>query len=296
MRLLTTLSLALCLLLGGCGGSLTSHARVDPALAAFIPPDTIALAGIRLDQLRTTPLYRKLAGHKRLPGFDEFRTDTGIDPERDIRELLVASDGKDGLFIARGTFDIKAAGSVKASPYRGYTLYGNDRNGVFTGIGKTTALAGPAPAVRAAIDQYKSGHRGAPPALLARVETLPANAQIWAVTTGWTGLRPETLREMGNAANLDRVLRLVQSATLSASLRTGVQAAAVGDCRTEKDAQTLSDALRGFVGLGRLSVPENQPDLLRVYDGIQVKQDGRSVRVDIDIPQNLADQLIDKLR
>jgi hypothetical protein len=50
-----------------------------------------------------------------------------------------------------------------------------------------------------------------------------------------------------------------------------------------------------MVGLGRLQVPENQPDLLRVWDGITVDQQGRSITLHADIPQELLDKLIQML-
>ena len=158
-----------------------------------MPPDSIALADIHLDQLRATPLYRKLSAQHRIPRFEAFESGTGIDPEHNVRELTVAYDGQNFLWIARGAFQMKEPGAR--------------RNSDVTIVDKDTALAGPAPLVRAAIDRYKSGRGGAPGNLMARIETLPGEPQVWAVTSGWPGLRPETLRQMGNAANLDRVLR-----------------------------------------------------------------------------------------
>jgi hypothetical protein len=38
-------------------------------------------------------------------------------------------------------------------------------------------------------------------------------------------------------------------------------------------------------------VPGNQPDLLRALDGIQVKQEGRVVQVNVDIAEDLAEKL-----
>jgi hypothetical protein len=265
----------LCLTLGGCRG------RVDSAWTAFVPPDTMALAGIRLDQLRETPVYRKLAAQHRIPRFDEFRNDTGIDPERDIRELLLAYDGQNALWIARGAFRMKEPGSPG--------------NGTTAVIDTSTALAGPAPVVRAAIDRYRTGRSGAPGSLLARVEALPGDPQIWAVTSGWTGLRPDTLRQMGNAANLDRVLRSADNTTLTADLRVGLHAAMAAECRTEPDARNLSAELRGLLGLVR-SVPRNRPDLRRAFDDVQVTQQDRSVRVNVDIPQDLVERLLDGAR
>ena len=66
----------------------------------------------------------------------------------------------------------------------------------------------------------------------------------------------------------------------------------MGDCRTEQDAKTLGDAARGMIGLGRLSVPENQPEMLRLFDGIKVEQKQQSVQLNVNIPPDLIDRLL----
>jgi len=275
----------LSLALTGCGGSLTRHGPIDPALAVFVSPDTVALAGVRIDQLRATPIYRKLAERDRLPHFDQFRTESGFDPSQDIQEMLLASDGKHVLAIARGAFPEKPPDSMKASDTEAIAF-----------IGKTIVLGGPAATVRAAIDQSKSGGRGAPRDLMARAQGLPADAQIWAVIAGWRGATPDQLRAMGNLGNLDRVMRLVEDASVTVDLRAGLHAVLTGDSRTEADAKNLADSLRGLSALARMAVGRgvqgNPPDLLRALDGIQVKQEGRVVHVNVDIAEDVAEKLV----
>lgn len=280
-----------CLFLTACRGA----SRVDSVLEPFIPPDTVALADIHMDLLRAAPLYRKLAESGRLPRLDEFRAAAGFDPERDVTELLLANDGKNSLVIASGTFP-NEPGQPRVAVYRGYPLYGRNPGGVFTFIGGRIALAGPAPLVRAAIDQFKSGHDGAPAALLDRLRALPGDSQIRAVASGWSGFPPDAAREMGNAQNLNRVLQSVAAASLTASFQAGMHVAATADCRSEPEAAKLADNLRGLAGLVRLTVPEKQPDLRRVFDAIQVQADGRSVRLSLDIPEDLAERLADLWR
>jgi hypothetical protein len=96
---------------------------------------------------------------------------------------------------------------------------------------------------------------------------------------------------MGNLGNLDRVLRLVRSASLTVDLRAGAHAIFTGDSRTEADAKTLADSLRGLAALARLGAARKQPDLARALDLIQVKQDGLVVQVDANIPEDLAEKL-----
>jgi len=42
-------------------------------------------------------------------------------------------------------------------------------------------------------------------------------------------------------------------------------------------------------------VPENQPELLKLWDGIKVDQQQRTVKITITIPEELVDKLIDLL-
>lgn len=76
----------------------------------------------------------------------------------------------------------------------------------------------------------------------------------------------------------------------------GLRAEIHGTTATEKDAANLRDAVRGMVGLGRLQVPENQPELLHIWDGIIAEQQGRSIIIRADIAQELLDKLIQMLR
>src|SRR5689334_6438184 len=94
----------------------------DTGLGKFVPGDTIALGGMRMDQVRSTALYQKLRAQKRFSELDDLKTKTGFDPTRDVSELLVATNGKLVVTIARGHFAPSDAAAKKA-PYKGYTLY-----------------------------------------------------------------------------------------------------------------------------------------------------------------------------
>ena len=61
---------------------------------------------------------------------------------------------------------------------------------------------------------------------------------------------------------------------------------------TDQDAINLRDAVKGLIGFGRLSVPENQPEMLKLWDGITVDQQGRAIAIEADVPQSLADQMM----
>ena len=98
---------------------------------------------------------------------------------------------------------------------------------------------------------------------------------------------------MGNAANLNRVLRSIQTASLTADFAKGLHISATGDCSTQQDAEQLTESLRGVLAMLRLSVPPRQPDLQRGFDAIQVQAAGRSIHASVDLAPQLATALID---
>jgi len=291
LRSLVLLTSALVL---GCGSAETGRTRVDPTLAALAPSTATMLAGVRMDAVRATPLYQKMLAKNQLSRLDDFARETGFDPRKDVREVLIASDGKDTLIAARGTFNIHVPEGAARTSYRGYSLYTRDQGGVAL-IDNSTALAGNLPAVRAALDRYKSGDRGGPTALLARARDIPSDNQIWSVSSGFESLLTGRIPETGNAGNIGRMLRSLENTTSAADLRAGINGYITGLCTTEQDAKNLGDAARGMVGLGRLSVPDNKPEMLRLWDGIKVDQQQRTVKITVAIPQDLIDKLIEML-
>jgi len=199
------------------------------------------------------------------------------------------------MVAARGTFDPRAFERLTKSSYKGYTLYTGDRGGVAL-IDASTVIAGTLPAVHAALDRHKAGERSGPPGLLARARQIPPQYQIWSVSNGVENVFTSKIPENGNAANVGRILRSLENTTAAADLRTGLNGYISGVCRSEPDAKNLGDAARGLVGLGRLSVPENKPEMLRLWDGIKVDQQQRTINITVAVPQDLVDKLVDMLR
>ena len=69
---------------------------VDAALTACVQPDTLALAGVNLEQVRASALYQKLP-----PGAAAF-----LEPLRNASYLLLAYNGKEAVKLAERLFAI----------------------------------------------------------------------------------------------------------------------------------------------------------------------------------------------
>ena len=281
--------------LTACNSSGPRRTAIDATLARLVPPDATLLAGVHMDAVRATPLFQNLVATRSVPQLDDFARQTGFDPRRDVRELLIASNGKDLLVTARGTFKENAAAGLAKQSYHGVRLYTRDYRGVAF-LDPSTAVAGTLPAVKAALDRYRSGGGSGPAELLTRGRQIPAQNQLWSVSNGVDNPLTAAIPETGNAANAGRILRSLENMTFAADLRAGVDAYLTGTCRAEEDAKNLGDTVRGLIGLGRLSVPEKQPELLRLWDGIKVDQQQRTVTITVAVPQDLLDKLLDWLK
>jgi hypothetical protein len=294
MKLIYTL--LVCVLLTSLGAGRARAERVDNVLAQMVPADSVTLIGMRMQQLEATPLFQKLLAQQKIPQMDQFARDSGFDPRRDVRDLLLASNGKQTVLLARGTFNVKAPDKARKLNYHGFVILANGGAGPaeygFCILDSTLAAAGPLPALKAALDQYKSGNRNNAAALLARARSVAEDYQFWVVAAGTSQLISENLPGASNGLDFGRIFRSLQNALFEADLRTGLKGFVEGDCTTAQDAKNLSDAARGMVGMARLNTPEDQPDLLRVWDGFKVEQSDRKVTLTMDVGQDLVDQLL----
>lgn len=288
----------LCLALAGCQAKKSGSLRIDPALEALAPSDTVFAAGANVDAIRDTPVYQKLLSRVPLPQLDEFTRQTGLDPRKDLSEVLSCSNGKYGLLMARGKFNtadlekrLEARGAAPFA-YKNYRLFGNQQAAIFF-LNASTALAGPAVELRAIIDQGSRSGRGLPPTLRDLVRTIPANDQIWAALTGGLqGLNLGVPRN-SNLENIMNALKSIDTATLGMDLSKGFDLTAEVTCKTERDAKFVHDMVKGIVGFGRLNTPDNHQELLQLYDAIKVTQQQTHTHVTADIPTDLADRFLD---
>jgi hypothetical protein len=268
---------------------------IDPALATLTPPDTTVLVGARLDKLRQSPTYQRHFADTHFPVLDRFAEETGLDPKRDLWEILYASNGSNSVLMTRGRFSptdieprIQREGATRTA-YRGYTLIGDENSSIFF-MNQTTALAGSTPALMRIINRQNGGlSYGIPGSLMALVRTLPPDSQFWAVFIGNTARLP--VPDSSNLGNLNSLLRTVASGTLAADLRQGLNARAVVTCVSDADAKQTSDSLQGLLTIGR-AASSKKPDVVRAFDTIHVSQNQRNVELSADVPQDLVDRVV----
>ena len=227
---------------------------VDRALAACLTADTSAVAGVNLDRLRASELYRTIPPDA--AGLLESARNAGY--------ILAAYDGKDILVAARGDFGSPPAGAVL--------------------LGKNIAVFGSPAAVRAAAAQYNSGQTGAR-RLLDRAESVAADP-LWMAVRGGASF-PLT----GNAANLNRLLQLTEYATLGVRLGSRIDLEAAGAGRTPEAARNLEETLRALFSLAAAAAAR-EPDLTALLGSVQVRREGLTVRATLSAAPEQAGRIL----
>ena len=262
----------------------------------LVPADTVTLAGVRFDHLRQTPFYQKLLAIGPSGGLGRFLWEAGLDPNADLWEGLIVWNGKDAAVMLRGKFsamglepNIERSG-VQRMPYKGYMLIGDEQLAV-TFLNPSTAAAGRAAILRSILD-HRSESTGLPKRLEERVKTIEPENQFWAVAIG--GLPVPADADLGNWGNFARVLERIAGITIGAVVGDGVVLAARGQCSSPADAETLETALRGLLGLARLSM-RDRPALVSLSETIAISRLETTVELHADIPADLLDRLLDEM-
>ncbi len=241
------------ILLAGCAKQAPHQTRVfiDPALLALIPADTIVMAGARVDVIAKTPMFQKV---EKAQAIQDFVAQTHIDPRTGLWNILYVSNGKRGILLGRGSFsnevmnpDFMQGGNAKRFSYKDLSMFGDEKQS-FVFFNSSTAGIGTLEALRSLIDE-RGSIRGLPPRFQAIMQEIPPEAQAWGAYAGG----PVDLALKGNLANLDRVMRMIQSGTFFATFDTQAHITASGAANTEKDAQELSGALQTLLSLARLN-------------------------------------------
>ncbi len=285
------------LLLVSCAPQKRTSVFIDPALEMLVPPDTIFILGASVDKIRDTPVYQRLIKNLDLSQLNDFTRRTGVDPRKDLWQVISVSNGKTALFMARGKFStemeprLQSEGAQRIG-YKGYTLLGNEQGAVLF-MNTSTAVAGATDQLRQLIDRRGQSSNGLPEALRAEIHGLSPDDEIWAASVGGLSSLGLEAPDNSNLANAMQVLKGIDSLRLGLDVRSGLKVEAEATCDSEKSAKRVHDSLRGLIGFGRLNTPDNRPDLLQLYDGIKVTQDHTRTDLTAEISPEVVDRFLD---
>lgn len=280
-------------LTASCGRTMLPGVSVPSAFRPLIPPDAKVLAAVDLDKLKATPFYQRHRDELNIPLLNAMSERVGLDPRRDLSYVLVAWTGPSLVAMARG--DIKprdleqrlTALGMRRTEYKSRTVFGDNRDAL-TLDSHGMILAGPTASVRAEIDLANGA---IPEELRPRLAAVPRGDQLWAVSRGDLTFVQDSVRsDVGSA--LSNITGFISGISFGLGFDTGVHLQAEILCISTEGAQRVRDALRGGIGLARLTTKDNETELLQAYDAVQVSQDQQTVRVKADFSANLTDKLL----
>lgn len=298
LRIFAFIAVTGVLLLDACGSHQGAGVSLDRPIRRMISPDTKALGAIDLAALKETAFYKRES--TRLDGLMNAAPERiGLDPRRDLSQLVAAWDGKKVLIIAKGRFSPNelerklAAAGAHETPYRKYKLLGDVNNSVVF-LNSDLALAGALEVVEPAIDAYEDGRGEIPQTLEDRMDKVPKGDQLWLVSAGGLPFVEMRMRSDLESA-LSNIVDYVNGSLAGVRVDSGLHLQAEISCVSDEGAKRVHDALRGLIGFGRLSTKDDEQDLLRAYDGIHVDQNHSVVDIKADLSGDLADALLNRL-
>jgi hypothetical protein len=281
----------------------------DSQLLSLVMPDAKVLAGVNVDQAKSSPFGQYILTQMQLQDthLKEVTDLTGFDPTRDVHELLVASNGgrgqQTGLVVARGNFDparinalVLSKGMVSET-YNGVTIVEDSKQkSGFAFLNSTIVAAGDVATVKAAIDRQKS------PAPLPAAVTVQVNQ--WSTTQdAWTVITvpPSTLQPNAGVpaaipgvgpVNGNNAFQAIQQAAGGVKFGTNVVVTAQATATTPQDATQLGDTLKLLASLAQMQA-NGDPKLIALSQSLTVNANGNVLNFSVSLPQ---DQLIGVLR
>jgi len=275
----------------------------DPQLLNLVMPDAKVLAGVNVEQAKGTQfgqyVLNQLQTHD--SEMQKLIAATCFDPRRDVREVLVASDGapqsKRGLALARGNFDIdritKAATShkeVTTEIYSNITILEDAKglNGIAF-LDSTRVVAGDTGSVKGAIARMSSP-QPLPAALLVKINQWSSSQDAWGISV----VPPASLVPSVKDTQPNPIMTAAQNVQQSAGgVKFGADVVFNGEaiCDTAQNATTLGDLVKFMLNLAQMQSGQN-PQAQQLIKSVKVTPNGNMLTVSASLPQDVFIQML----
>jgi hypothetical protein len=273
----------------------------DRQLVSLVMPDAKVLAGINVDQAKITPFGQYVLSQIQSQGLHLglISGQTGFDPTRDLRELLLASDGtpQAGLVLARGAFDaqrIQSAGLAGGGVMESYKslniLEDPKRTHAVAFLDATLAVAGDLASVKGAIDRQSLA---APlPAFIGQVDQWSGADDAWALTTvPLSALKPSAAPVPPNPA-LQNAFQSIQQAAGGVKFGTQVVFTAQAQTDTAQNATALANVLQFLSSLAQMQAPPPNAQVGALLQGLAVTSSGSLVNFSLSVAETELEQIM----
>lgn len=274
----------------------SSVSAADSGLLNLVMPGAQLIAGVNVAQVTPSPFGQFLVTESQQGDsvLAKLAQDTGFDPRRDLREILVAgiAGGDTWLVMARGTFDVPriveaaiAAGAT-AETYSGSQIvdWSKSQHPSVAFLDSTVAIVGKPDNVRAAIDR-RSGPSVINSVLAAEVNTISAAEDAWFVS----GVPVSTFggQATGPLAMFNTVAQANGGVKFGANVAVNLKAV----CQTAPDAAALAAGLQSIGALAS-GAGGQAGGLASILQNLNVAAAGTAVTLSLSIPEPQFEQLL----
>jgi hypothetical protein len=283
-----------------------------PAEGLILPADTRFVVGLDVRRFVQSELYTTNRRTMRPESFGELEEKTGLDPERDLDQVVIAggpsvASGRrqPGLVLVSGRFDryklsraIETSGKgVTWKDHQGTTVYmfGEGRKGAEAAafLDDDTLVFGSQAAVEGTIASRVGGK--APlrtnSALMALLERVKPGSTFWMVgDQSLLSNLPQSVPAPGGSDGASLQLPAVQNLIVTGDLDPQIAVEATAETADEVAAKNLADVLRGLLALGALQ-GNQKPELKELASAVSVSTEVNQVHVNARIPHALFQSL-----
>ena len=278
----------------------------DPGLVSLAMPDTQVMTGVNVEQVRLSPLGQVLlaqTGDLFAGGLEKLIQTTGFDPRRDLREILVSSNGQPAsgstIAMARGAFDVPKiletarADGATTDTYKGVPMILRAARGSMAFPDSTVAIIGEAADVRAAIDRL-SAPTAINSALAVQVNQLSTTEDAWFVSMApLSQLQPKAPGASGAGPDPFAILSKVQQASGGVKFGANAVVSLRAVSQTDQDAAALAAVLKAFASAGDLYFPKDTyTPAASLLKSLNATSDGPVTTVSLSVPESLIEEMI----
>lgn len=287
--------------LGGLQG-LSLIGTDGPDELQYVPSDVRMLAFVNVRDVMDSEVRKALrAAMPAAPpdqgGGKGWQAEMGLDPERDIDQIVVWSSGGEHqppLVLARGRFDeVRLEGSMRerggrVETYAGKRLLLSEKDSMAVGLIEPGLIAaGTVAAIKQALDTRAD-----------RRKNVTANAELMRLVreaqpgSAWAVGRFDALAAQGRLPD-GVASRLPAISWLSATARVngGVEGTLRAETRDDAAAKDLRDVLQGFMALARLQAGPETGQIATALSALQLGGTGKTVSLQFTVPPELVGQL-----
>lgn len=290
-----------------CSGLL---AAADPQLLNLVMPDAKILAGINVDQAKTSAFGAYFLSQIQAQGaqhLQQVAALTGFDPTRDLHELLIASNaapgGHSGLILAKGNFDasrIQAAGIAGGGTTTNYNtvtlLLDPKQTHAVAFLDSTLAVAGDVASVKAAIDR-RNTPEPLSAALMVQVNQWSTAEDAWAVAaTPLANLKfPVNPSNPPNPAIQNAFQNIQQAAGgVQFGVKSGDPIVWTGQLQadTAQNALSVAGVVQLLASFAKMQAQQKNPQAADILRSLSVTSSGNQVNLSLSVPEAQAEQAL----